>query len=149
MTVAAPSTLMDQLVQKIGQIWDTNSVGYGPPENVPAQAYAWVRYGERTFEYGLFSVEHPTVLITVATPSGHNYAAEYAEVNDIANTIAMGLLQDPPSTDPVKIGELTLDGLAVSEPVRASFAGQEGAIMATVITLETESKEINSESETT
>jgi hypothetical protein len=143
MTVAAPSTLMDQLVTRIGQIWDSNSVGYGPPENVPPQAYAWVRYGERTFEYGMFSVEHPTVLITVATPSGQNYAREYAEVNDIANTIAMGLLQDPDSTDPVKFGELTLDGISVSEPVRADYAGQPGAIMACQITLDTHSKEMN------
>lgn len=137
MTVATPSSLMADLVTKVGQVWDSNSVMYGPPENVPAQAMAWVRYGDRAFEYGLLAVELPTVLITVATPSGANYAREYAEVNDIANTIAMGLLP------PLVIGELVFTGLSVSEPVRANYAGQEGAIMASVITLETESKEID------
>lgn len=137
MTVAAPSVLMDELVALIGAAWDMNNVDYGPPEGVPAYPQAWIRYGERTFEYGMFSVEHVAVVITVATTSGSDYRSEYAIVNDITNTIAMALLA------PITIGELVLNGMTVGEAVRADYAGQPGAIMAATITLDFESKDMN------
>jgi hypothetical protein len=133
MTVAAPSTLMDALVERIGAAWDSNNVSYGPPENAPEYAQAWIRYGERTFEYGMFAVEHVPVIVTVAVKSGSDYRTEYREVNDITNTIAMALLAPVTISD-----ELTLNGMAVSEPVRADYAGQPGAIMAATITLDFE-----------
>jgi hypothetical protein len=143
MTVAAPSVLMDELVEMIGAAWDTSNVQYGPPESKPTYEMAWVRYGERTFEYGITSVEHPSVVITVAAPSNGDYPGEYRIVNDITNTIAMALLQDRDSTDPVKVGELSLDGITVSEPSRSDYAGEPGAIMAAAITLDFHSKEMN------
>jgi hypothetical protein len=71
------------------------------------------------------------------------YPNEYRLVNDLANELAMALLP------PTLIGnELPITGIEISEPVRSSWAGQEGAIMAAEVRLISESKEINSELET-
>jgi hypothetical protein len=142
MTLAAPSVLMDELVERVKAALDINNVLYGPPENVPSQKMAWVRYGDRSFEYGVFSTELPTLSITVAVPSNGMYPNEYRLVNDLANDLAMAFL-------PVTIigGELPITGIEISEPVRSSWAGQDGAIMAAEVRLISESKEINSELE--
>ena len=136
MTVAAPSTLMDELVELVKAALDMNSVDYGPPESVPTQKYAWVRYGPVEYEYGMFGVAHPALTVTVCIPSATNYPNEYRIVNDMANTVAAALLP------PVLLGnELVITGLSISEPTRAAWAGQPAAIMAAAITLESESKE--------
>jgi hypothetical protein len=144
MTLAAPSVLMDELVERVKAALDINNVLYGPPENVPSQKMAWVRYGDRSFEYGMFSTEFPSISITIAVPSNGMYPNEYRLVNDLTNSLAMALL--PPT---LIGGELPITGIEISEPVRSSWAGQEGAMMAAEVRLISESKEINSELETT
>lgn len=139
MTSQAPSVLMDGLVEIVKVALDTNNVLYGPPEEVPVTSMAWVRYGPVEYEYGMFSVAHPSVSITVAVPRNGDHPGEYRIVNDLARQVAMALL--PPT---VVESELVLTGISVSESVESSYGGQPGAIMAAVVTLETESKEINS-----
>lgn len=147
MTVAAPSTLMDELVELVKAALDTNNVLYGPPEHPPQYEQAWVRYGERTFEYGGFAVEIPAISITVAVKANGDYPNEYRTVNDMANTVAMAFLPGFVEGEMLPInavlGELTIRGMSISEPARSDYAGEPGAIMAAVITLESESKEIN------
>lgn len=138
MTSQAPSVLMDGLVEMVKVALDTNNVLYGPPEEKPEYPMAWIRYGPVEYEYGMFAVAHPTVTITVATPSSYDYPNEYRIVNDMARQVALALL--PPT---VIEFELVLAGITVSEAIRSDYAGQPGAIMASVITLETESKEMN------
>lgn len=147
MTVASPSTLMDELVDRVNQALNFTNTLYGPPEHPPQYEQAWVRYGERTFEYGGFAVEIPAISITVALKANSDYPNEYRRVNDMANTVAMAFLPGFVEGEMMPInavlGELTIRGMTVSEPARSDFAGEPQAIMAAVITFEAESKEIN------
>jgi hypothetical protein len=143
MTVAAPSILMDELVELVKAALGTNNVQYGPPEGVPASDLVWVRFGERPYIYSTFTTETVQVFIEVAVPSNGDYAGEYRIVNDLTNRIAMALLPSALGRQPLIVGELVATGMTVREPGRAAFAGQDGAIMAGLIELSFDSKDMN------
>lgn len=144
MTAQAPSVLMDALVDMVGAAVGHTNVSYGPPQGVPTYPQIWIEYGPVEFEVGVFAVSHPDVRAVIAVPSGSDYATEYREANDLAHTVAVALLPSLDSNASAIIAnELVITAIGIDEPVRVSFAGQDGAIMRSIVRLGVESKEFN------
>lgn len=138
MAEATPGQLADALVERLRTELGTENVIYGPPESVPAALMYWVRYGPVAYEWGMFTVPHPGLSITVAVPRKGNYPSEYRLITDEAQRVVHALMGQFFLAD-----EAPITGVSVGEASGMNYAGVTDALMAAVITIEIENKEIN------
>jgi hypothetical protein len=133
-----PSAIADDVVSRLKAGLNTQAVIYGPPEGPPAEFLCWVRYGNVTFDWGMFETRSPELTVTVAVPRGGQYPSEYRFINDKAHEVAAAL------RGPILLaGEAPITGVSITEPVGSDYAGTPSAIMAAVVTISIETKEIN------
>lgn len=131
-----PSAIADDVVTRLKAGLNTQAVIYGPPEGAPDAFLCWVRYGNVTFEWGMFETRVPQITVTVAVPRGGQYPSEYRLVTDKAHEIAAALRGPILLADEAPITDVT-----ITEASEVTYAGQQ--IMAAVVTLAIETKEIN------
>lgn len=142
MAEATPSAIMADLQTRLKTALGTEAVVIDPPEQVPASTLYWIRYGPVAFDWGWFTTAAPTLTVTVGTPRKGMYPSEYAYITDTAAALGRAIFTIHRSRELLG-GQAPITGVSIGEASGMNYAGVPDALMAAVVTIAIETKEMN------